>query len=51
LVQDHNTSAVWGMPGVVAGAGLAHRILPLPAMAAELIRLCPLSSALIATRG
>jgi two-component system chemotaxis response regulator CheB len=41
LVQDRATSAVWGMPGVVAEAGLAHRILPLPAMAAELMRLCP----------
>jgi two-component system chemotaxis response regulator CheB len=40
LVQDRATSAVWGMPGVVAEAGLAQRILPLPAIAAELIRLC-----------
>jgi two-component system chemotaxis response regulator CheB len=41
LVQDRATSAVWGMPGVVAEAGIAHRILPLPALAAELMRLCP----------
>ena len=41
LVQDRATSAVWGMPAVVAQAGLAHRTLPLPAIAAELQRLCP----------
>ncbi|MDX6204733.1 MAG: two-component system, chemotaxis family, protein-glutamate methylesterase/glutaminase [Frankiales bacterium] len=29
VVQDEATSVVWGMPGVVADAGLAHRILPL----------------------
>jgi two-component system chemotaxis response regulator CheB len=40
LVQDRATSTVWGMPGVVAEAGLADRILPLPAIAAELMRLC-----------
>ncbi len=28
LVQDEPTSVVWGMPGAVATAGLAHRILP-----------------------
>ena len=28
FVQDERTSVVWGMPGAVAGAGLAHRILP-----------------------
>lgn len=28
LVQDEATSVVWGMPGAVATAGLAHRILP-----------------------
>jgi two-component system chemotaxis response regulator CheB len=29
LVQDEATSVVWGMPGQVAQAGLAHEILPL----------------------
>jgi two-component system chemotaxis response regulator CheB len=29
LVQDEATSVVWGMPGAVAKAGLATRILPL----------------------
>ncbi len=39
LVQDRQTSAVWGMPGVVARAGLADQILPLEAMAGEITRL------------
>lgn len=30
IVQDDATSVVWGMPGAVAGAGQADRILPLP---------------------
>lgn len=29
IVQDEPTSVVWGMPGAVATAGLAHRVLPL----------------------
>lgn len=41
LVQDRATSAVWCMPGVIAEANLAHRVLPLPAIAGELMRLCP----------
>ncbi|HET7328542.1 MAG TPA: chemotaxis response regulator protein-glutamate methylesterase [Nocardioidaceae bacterium] len=32
IVQDQATSVVWGMPGAVAGAGLASEILPLPEM-------------------
>ena len=39
LAQDQATSAVWGMPGAVAQAGLAHRILPLTAIAPEILRL------------
>jgi two-component system chemotaxis response regulator CheB len=38
FVQDRATSAVWGMPGVVAEAGLAHMVLPLDAMAREIRR-------------
>ena len=38
LVQNRETSAVWGMPGVVADAGLADQILPLEALAAEVVR-------------
>lgn len=41
VVQDRASSAVWGMPGIVTDAGLAHRVLPLHAIAAELVRLCP----------
>jgi two-component system chemotaxis response regulator CheB len=36
LAQDKGSSAVWGMPGAVAGAGLASRIAP-PADLAEFI--------------
>jgi two-component system chemotaxis response regulator CheB len=39
LAQDQATSAVWGMPGAVSQAGLAHRILPLNAIAPEILRL------------
>ncbi len=34
VVQDEATSVVWGMPGAVATAGLAHRVLPLDRVAA-----------------
>lgn len=37
-VQDENSSVVWGMPGFVAKAGLADKILPLDRMAEEIIR-------------
>jgi two-component system chemotaxis response regulator CheB len=36
LVQDEATSVVWGMPGAVAGAGLAHEVLPLENIAGKL---------------
>src|SRR6185437_12488924 len=36
LAQDEATSAVWGMPGRVAEAGIADAVLPLAAIAAEL---------------
>jgi len=39
LAQDQATSAIWGMPGAVARAGLAQRILPIQEIASELIRL------------
>ncbi len=38
LAQDRVTSAVWGMPGVVAEAGLADRVLPVAAIAPEILR-------------
>jgi two-component system chemotaxis response regulator CheB len=39
IVQDRLTSTVWGMPGAVAEAGLANCILPLSAIAPEILRL------------
>ncbi len=38
LVQDEATSVVWGMPGSVARAGLADRVLPLSLIADEILR-------------
>lgn len=37
-VQDEASSVVWGMPGFVAKAGLADKILPLDLIAAEIVR-------------
>ena len=37
LAQDEATSVVWGMPGAVAQAGLAHALKPLPEMAAAML--------------
>ncbi len=39
LAQDQASSTVWGMPGAVVAAGLAQRVLPLAAIAPELIRI------------
>jgi two-component system chemotaxis response regulator CheB len=38
IVQDEATSVVWEMPGRIAQAGIADGVLPIGAMAAELIR-------------
>jgi two-component system chemotaxis response regulator CheB len=38
IVQDETTSVVWGMPGFVARAGLAEKILPLDRIGAEIAR-------------
>jgi two-component system chemotaxis response regulator CheB len=38
LAQDEATSVVWGMPGHVARAGLADRVLPLSLIADEIMR-------------
>ena len=38
IVQDEATSVVWGMPGYVAQAGIADKILPLPQLGAEVMR-------------
>jgi two-component system chemotaxis response regulator CheB len=39
LAQDEATSVVWGMPGAIVLAGLCHRVLPLPAIAAGVLNL------------
>jgi len=39
LAQDQASSAVWGMPGAVTTAGLANHVLPLDAIAPEIVRL------------
>jgi two-component system chemotaxis response regulator CheB len=38
LAQDESTSVVWGMPGYVARAGLADRVMPLALIADETVR-------------
>jgi two-component system chemotaxis response regulator CheB len=38
LVQDEPTSVVWGMPGAVATAGLAHAVVPVDGVAAAVTR-------------
>lgn len=38
IVQDEATSVVWGMPGAVARAGHAERVLPLAQLAPEITR-------------
>jgi len=37
IVQDEASSVVWGMPGFVARAGLAQKILPLDQIGGEII--------------
>jgi two-component system chemotaxis response regulator CheB len=39
LAQDQASSTVWGMPGAVTLAGLAHRVLSLHDLAPEILRL------------
>ncbi|MFO0821783.1 MAG: chemotaxis response regulator protein-glutamate methylesterase [Gemmataceae bacterium] len=38
IAQDEATSVVWGMPGFVARAGLADKVLPLSMIANEIVR-------------
>lgn len=38
IVQDEASSVVWGMPGFVARAGLAEKILPLDQIGGEILR-------------
>jgi two-component system chemotaxis response regulator CheB len=38
VVQDKDSSVVWGMPGFIAQAGYAHAIVPLKQIAGEIAR-------------
>ena len=38
IVQDEANCIVWGMPGFVARAGLAEKVLPLDQIGTEIIR-------------
>jgi two-component system chemotaxis response regulator CheB len=38
IVQDRDTSVVWGMPGAVAAGGLADEVLPLDLIASAIVR-------------
>jgi len=38
IVQDRDSSVVWGMPGLIAEAGLAEAVLPLDRLAEEIVR-------------
>lgn len=40
IAQDEASSVVWGMPGAVVRAGLAHEVLPLTAVAPAILRRC-----------
>ena len=56
FAQDEESSVVWGMPGFVARAGLAERIVPLGSMATEIARriartASPVRPAVAAVRG
>jgi len=44
LAQDQPTSTVWGMPGAVANAGLAHKVLPLDLIGPEICRIAARTS-------
>ena len=49
VVQDEASSVVWGMPGAVVSAGLAHRVLPLSAVAQDVCAVVARGRALAGT--
>jgi two-component system chemotaxis response regulator CheB len=49
LVQDEASSLVWGMPGAVAKAGLAHQVLPLDEIGAAIKAAVPAPTRDLAT--
>jgi chemotaxis response regulator CheB len=38
IVQDKDSSVVWGMPGFVVSGGMADRVLPLEAFGPEIFK-------------
>jgi two-component system, chemotaxis family, protein-glutamate methylesterase/glutaminase len=50
LAQDQATSVIWGMPGAIARAGIADRILPLKSIGPELVTLTAAGSGALARR-
>jgi two-component system, chemotaxis family, protein-glutamate methylesterase/glutaminase len=50
LVQDEDSSVVWGMPGAVANAGLADEVLPLGRIDEAIVTRVSVRRALLATR-
>ncbi len=50
IIQDEASSVVWGMPGAVAQAGLADKILPLSRLSAEIIARSQVGRALVGRR-
>jgi two-component system chemotaxis response regulator CheB len=42
IAQDEASSVVWGMPGFVAKAGLADKVLPLRSIIPEILDRCPI---------
>ena len=40
IAQDEASSVVWGMPGAVVRAGLAHEVLPLAQIGPRILRAC-----------
>jgi two-component system, chemotaxis family, protein-glutamate methylesterase/glutaminase len=44
VAQDEASSVVWGMPGFVAKAGLAHKVLPLRMIIPEILERCQIGT-------
>jgi two-component system, chemotaxis family, protein-glutamate methylesterase/glutaminase len=51
IAQDEASSIVWGMPGSVVSAGLANTVLPLEAIAREVIDLANVGRPRVSTTG
>jgi two-component system, chemotaxis family, protein-glutamate methylesterase/glutaminase len=51
VVQDEPTSVVWGMPGAVAMAGLAHRVIPIAEVGPTIERILAAAPASLRRRG